>query len=182
MRATTHPVPTTRAALVLGATGLALTGALAGVAPGAHAEDPGAGTTTHEVGRVLECTGSWLRRPVIATVYENRGLLNEVVVQVGDGPREVSAAVTRERRFVRDGGVRARLDLDGRTARLSGTVARNAQRSTVHEEYDDAGEHVVVDGVHRGLDTDLALVWRGRGTSLDCTGFAYDLQVTRTPA
>ncbi len=103
-------------------------------------------------------------------------------MQVGDGPREVSAAVTRERRFVRDGRVRARLDLDGRTARLSGTTVRNGQRTAVHEERDHAGEHVVVDGVHRGLDTELALVWRGRGAALECTGFAFDLQVTRTPA
>ena len=74
------------------------------------------------------------------------------------------------------------LDLGGRPAELSGTTARTGVRTAVHEEHDDAGEHVVVDGVHRELDTELALVWRGRGAPLECTGFAFDLQVTRTPA
>ncbi len=180
-----RPVTTTNHLSTAAALGLATAATLAGLSGSAAAaapDDPGTGTTHREVGRLLECTGTWMQRPVLASVYENRGLVNEVSIQVGEGRREVGAAVTRERRFVRHGRVRAVLDLDGRTARLGGTTARTGVRTTVHEEHDDAGEHVVVDGVHRELDTQLALVWRGRGAPLDCTGFAFDLQVTRTPA
>ncbi len=176
-----RPVTTTLSALSTLAAAAVLSTATAGLA--AAPDDPGPGATTHrEVGRLLECTGTWMQRPVLASVYENRGVVNEVSVQVGEGAREVGAARTQERRFIRDGRVRATLDLGERPARLSGTVSRTGVRSTVHEERDDAGQHVVVDGVHRMLDADLALVWRGRGAPLECTGFAYDLQVTTTPA
>ena len=49
-----------------------------------------------------------MQRPVLASVYENRGVVNEVSVQVGEGAREVGAARTQERRFIRDGRLRAK--------------------------------------------------------------------------
>lgn len=180
MRPVTTTLSTVSALSTLAAAAV-LSTATAGLA--AASDDPGPGATTHrEVGRLLECTGTWMQRPVLASVYENRGLVNEVSVQVGEGRREVGAARVQERRFVRHGRVRAVLDLGGRPAELSGTTTRTGVRTAVHEEHDHAGEHVVVDGVHRELDTELALVWRGRGAPLECTGFAFDLQVTRTPA
>lgn len=179
---TTALSSTALSAAALGLAAAATVASLGGSAVAAAPGDPGAGSTSREVGRLLECTGTWMQRPVLASVYENRGLVNEVSVQVGEGRREVGAARVQERRFVRHGRVRAVLDLGGRPAELSGTTTRTGVRTAVHEEHDDAGEHVVVDGVHRELDTELALVWRGRGAPLECTGFAFDLQVTRTPA
>ncbi|WP_180933300.1 hypothetical protein [Nocardioides ungokensis] len=56
------------------------------------------------------------------------------------------------------------------------------KRTPVHEEYDDAGEHITVDGYHRKLAKDLTLTWRHRTVQLSCdNAFFYDLQVTREP-
>jgi len=56
------------------------------------------------------------------------------------------------------------------------------KRTPVHEEYDDAGQHITVDGYHRKLAKDLTLTWRHRTVQLSCdNAFFYDLQVTKEP-
>jgi hypothetical protein len=51
----------------------------------------------------------------------------------------------------------------------------------VHEEYDDAGQHIVADGFHRRLAHDLVLRYDGITVPLDCApAFYYSLNVTKT--
>ena len=59
---------------------------------------------------------------------------------------------------------------------------RVGKRKHVHEEYDDAGNHIVADGYHRRLANDLVLKYDGSTVPLTCApAFRYDLQVTTTP-
>ena len=53
----------------------------------------------------------------------------------------------------------------------------------MHEEYDDGGELITVDGTHRQVRSDLGLLYRKVNFQLICDpAFFYDLTVTRTDA
>jgi hypothetical protein len=170
--------------IVLGALAAVATSALTGlgtVAPAAGSV-PAAGeaTTTHETGNVIECTGTIRHRAVWASVYENDTWTNVVQVVIGDdgdqvgNSREVAAGFLDHRR------VHARLRVGHRPAVIEGHAARQGRRTPVHEEYDDAGQHVTVDGFHRALATDLTLTWRHRTVPLTCdNAFHFDLEVVK---
>lgn len=159
-----------------------LTGSLAAGAAAVTAEPTQTTTTTHERGHVLECTGTWRTRPVFASVYENSEFGHEVFVHVGDDGDEVGATRRPTTPMIEDGEVAAWVRLDGRRARLTGTAERFGKRIAVHEEFDDAGQHVVVDGFHKRLAAALTMTWRKKTVPLSCdTAFRYDLTVEKTP-
>ena len=153
----------------------------AGAAEGDPTTDPATETTT-ETGHVVDCTGTWKGRPVFASVYENDQFGNEVNVSVGEDGDEVGATRTTDAPLLVDGEIATGLRLDGRRARIAGTYERVGKKIAVHEEHDDAGYHIVVDGFHKRLDTDLAMTWRRTTVPLSCdTAFLYDLVVQKTP-
>ncbi len=136
-------------------------------------------TVTHERGVVIECGGTHAGKDVFVSVYENNTFANVFQVVVGDDG--LGKSRESEKGFVTGGKVRAALRLDGRKALVTGTAKRVGKRVAVHEEHDDAGQHIVVDGFHRALRTDLTLQWKGRTVALDCDeAFFYDLDVTKT--
>ena len=142
-------------------------------------------TTTHEKGLVIECGGVLDGRDVYVSLYENGSFGNGVQVGVGGEDDATQVLDGRETTdpFRVGSKVRATLRLDGEKAVVSGVAKRLGKKVAVHEEYDDAGNAIVVDGTHRRFRTTrLSLVWDGAGTRLDCgTAFAYDLDVTKTP-
>lgn len=162
-----------------------ITGALAVVATTvltggtATAQEP---TTTHERGIVIECSGTYRGHEVYTSVYENNTVKNVVQVVIGDDDglgaiRETAAAF----RTGRD--VRATLPLDGKRAVIAGTARAVGAKTAVHEEHDDAGQYITIDGTHRKLATDLTLTWKKRTVPLTCDdAFVYDLQVTKESA
>jgi subtilisin family serine protease len=141
--------------------------------------DPGA-TTEHQRGIVLECTGTIGTRSFWTSVYENDRYGNTVQVTVLDEGIGGSHQTTRP--FLDRGRVHAGAKVDGKLALVTGKAHRVGKRTAVHEVNDDAGFHIVTDGVHRRLRTRLTLAYGGRTTPLVCgTAFAYALTVTKTP-
>lgn len=135
--------------------------------------------TTHERGVVIECGGTYAGQDVFVSVYENNTFANVFQVVVGDDG--LGKSRESEDGFVSGGKVRASLKLDGKKVVVSGTAKRVGPRTPVHEEHDDAGQHIVVDGFHRALRTDLDMTWKGSRIDLDCgEAFFYKLKVTKT--
>ena len=135
-------------------------------------------TTTHERGIVLECTGRLAGKRVFASLYENDAFVNVIQVVIGDDGTGASREV--ERGFLDDGRVRGSVRIDGKRALVTGTAHRVGARIRVHEEHDDAGQHITADGYHRRLANDLVLTYAGRTRPLTCNpAFAFNLQVTR---
>lgn len=134
---------------------------------------------THEHGIVIECSGTLRGQDVYTSVYENNTVRNVVQVVIGDDDglgaiRESDAAFRTGRQ------VRAGLPLAGKRAVVAGTARAVGAKTTVHEEHDDAGQHITIDGTHRRLATDLTLTWKKRTVPLTCDdAFLYDLQVTK---
>lgn len=138
--------------------------------------------TTQEKGVLLECAGSWKDRPVFVSVYENRTFGNELVVAVGAEDQESFWITNPEGRMVRRGEIQQEGRMDGRLVVLAGRVTRDGEPVEVHEEREDAGQHIVVDGIHKPLDSDLVLTWKKRNADLVCdNAFRYYLTVTKTP-
>ena len=138
--------------------------------------------TTQEKGVLLECAGSWKDQPVFVSVYENRTFGNELVVAVGAEDQESFWITNPEGRMVRRGEIQQEGRMDGKLVVLAGRVTRDGEPVEVHEEREDAGQHIVVDGIHKPLDADLVLTWKKRNADLDCdNAFRYDLTVTKTP-
>ncbi|MCR6030780.1 hypothetical protein GGQ22_04895 [Nocardioides sp. zg-579] len=136
-------------------------------------------TVTHERGVVVECGGRFRGDDVYVSVYENNTFANVFQVVVGD--EGLGRSRESANGFVSRGEVRAGLRLDDRRVLVAGTAKRVGKRIAVHEEHDDAGQHIVIDGFHRALRTDLAMTWKGRTIGLDCgEAFFYDLEVTTT--
>lgn len=139
-------------------------------------------TTTYETGHVVECTGAFRGQPVFASLYENSEFGNEVFVHVGEDGDEVGASRTTDEALIVGDEVATGLKLDGKRLRLAGTAERVGKKIAVHEEHDDAGYHIVVDGFHKRLDSDLAMTWKQKTVPLTCdTAFFYDLVVEKTP-
>ena len=136
-----------------------------------------ASTTTVEKGIVIECTGSLDGQDVYVSLYENNRYANVVQVNIGE-----TGASREPRDIVRGGRARTSVVVDGATARVAGTVEVTGRTTPVHEEMDDAGQHIVTDGTHRALRTRLRLSYDGSRTRLTCdNAFRYRLRVTRTP-
>jgi hypothetical protein len=161
-----------------------ITGALAIVAStvlmggSATAQEP---TTTHEHGIVVECTGTLGQREVWTSVYENNTVKNVVQVVVGDNGLGSVRESAEAFKVGRD--VRATLKLAGKRAVIDGTARVVGKKTAVHEEHDDAGQLITIDGTHRRIAADLTLTWKQRTVPLTCdNAFAYDLQVTKESA
>ena len=75
--------------LTLGALAATATYALTGLGIASPAT---AATTTHEVGNVIECTGTIKGRAVYASLYENNHYGNQIQVVIGDGDGQVGNA------------------------------------------------------------------------------------------
>ena len=163
--------------IVTGALAVIATTGLIGWGGAAEAGEP---TTTHERGIVVECTGTFRGQDVWTSVYENNTVPNVVQVVVGDDGLGAIRESTAPFKVGRD--VHAALRLDGHRAVIDGTARAVRRETTVHEEYDDGGQYITVDGTHRRLRTDLTLSWRHRTVPLTCdNAFVYDLQVTKEP-
>ncbi|GAB3789083.1 hypothetical protein [Nocardioides ungokensis] len=146
------------------------------------ASPAGAATTTHEVGNVIECTATIKGRAVYASLYENNLHGNVIQVVIGKGDNQVGGSRQVAGGFIDHKQVHGSIVVGGRRAVIDGHASRRVKRTPVHEEYDDAGEHITVDGYHRKLAKDLTLTWRHRTVQLSCdNAFFYDLQVTREP-
>ncbi|WP_300642746.1 hypothetical protein [Nocardioides sp.] len=138
--------------------------------------------TTQEKGVLIECAGTWKGQPAMVSVYENRTYGNELVVAVGAEDAESFWITDPEGRMVRRGELQQEGRMDGKRVVLAGRVVRDGEPVEVHEEREDAGQHIVVDGVHKPLAADLVLTWKKRNADLDCdNAFRYDLTVTKTP-
>ena len=162
-----------RSTMITGALAVVATTALMGGA--AVAQEP---TTTHEHGIVLECTGTLGDREVWTSIYENNTVKNVVQVVVGDNGLGASRESSRAFKDGRD--VRATLKLAGKRVVLDGTAKVVGKKTAIHEEHDDAGQHITIDGTHRRIVSDLTMTWKQRTVALTCdNAFAYDLQVTK---
>ncbi|GGO67938.1 hypothetical protein [Nocardioides deserti] len=153
--------------------------ALTADATATSASQTTASETSRERGVVIECGGSYRGDDLYVSVYENNLYANVFQVVVGDdGLGNIRESA---KGFVEKKQVRATLKLDGRKVLVTGTAKPYGKKVAVHEEHDDAGQHIVVDGVHRKLRTDLTMRWKGRTVDLTCAdAFRYDLQVTKT--
>ena len=161
--------------LITGVLAAVATSSLIGLGSAAHASEP---TTTYEKGTVLECSGTWKGDRVYTLVYENSTAGNSVQVVIDDGV--YGAGKSTKRDLVQGRDVRATIKLDGTRALIEGRARAVGKKTPVHEELDDAGQHIVTDGTHRRMATDLTLTWRGTTVPLDCAhAFVYDLTVTR---
>ena len=163
--------------LITGALAVVATSGLVGLGTPASAGEP---TTTRERGIVIECTGTIKGQPVYTSLYESNVAPNTIQILVGDDDHQVGGSRDTATDF-RDGRqVRGTLKVGGSRALVSGTARTVPGRIPVHEEHDDAGQHITVDGFHRNLDTDLTLRWKHRSAPLECgTAFVYNLRVTK---
>jgi hypothetical protein len=162
--------------LITGALAVVATSSLVGLGAAAHAAEP---TVTTEKGILLECSGTWRGNQVYTSLYENDTYGNTIQIVIGDG--DVAGGSRATKRAFKDGReVRGVLQLKGKRAIIKGTARAVGKKTPVHEEHDDAGEHIVVDGTHRRLANDLTLTWRKTTVSLDCdNAFVYDLVVSK---
>lgn len=134
-----------------------------------------------ERGVVLECTGTLRGRDVVASVYENDTYGNVLAIAIGD-PDRGGAFTSKDTETSLWAGrtVQASLKVGGKRATVSGLAKKVGPKRAVHDEFDDAGQHIVADGFHRRLRTDLELRYGARTTPLTCaTAFFYDLTVTK---
>lgn len=165
--------------ITLAASALALAGF--GAAPALAMQTTSeSGDTVRQRGVVLECTGAADGLSAYVNLYENNTYTNYLQVVLDDDPE--LAASREPKDLLAEGRVQTGLRIDGDRARVIGTAERVGKRKRVHEEYDDAGNHIVSDGYHRRLASDLVLTYRGSTVPLICApAFYYDLQVTTTP-
>ncbi len=132
-----------------------------------------------EKGIVLECTGSVPGLDAYVNVYENDHYANYLQVILNEDPalaksREPADLWSRSK-------VRGSVRIDGHRALVTGTASKVGAPRKVHEEYDDAGQHVVADGTHKRLRNRLVLRYDGAVVPLTCDpAFFYKLDVTKT--
>jgi hypothetical protein len=169
---------TTTAALALVAT-TALIGLGTVTATALAPAGTAAPRTVKEKGIVLECTGSAHGLDGYVNVYENDPYGNYFQV-ILDGDPEL--ARSREPADIwSEGRIRASVRIDGGRALVFGTARKVGRATKVHEEYDDAGQHIVADGIHRRLRNALVLRYDDTRVRLTCDpAFFYNLDVTKT--
>ncbi|WP_134739297.1 hypothetical protein [Nocardioides sp. 503] len=170
----------TTATATVATTLLALTASSASALTPATDASPRASEAVVEKGVVLECTGEADGLSAYVNLYENDTYSNYLQVVLDDDPKR---AASREPKDILKGRkVRAAITVDGKRARIVGTATRVGPRTRVHEELDDAGQHVVMHGYHRRLAHRLVLRYDGATVPLRCDpAFFYRLRVTKTP-
>ena len=170
---------TAYAALAAATALIGLGSATAAEASPAPADTSRAVAAVKEKGIVLECTGKADGLSAYVNLYENDTYSNYVQVILDDDPE---LAKSREPADILDQGrIRTGVRIAGKPARVVGTAVRYGARKHVHEEYDDAGQHIVADGFHRRLGYELVLRYDGTAVPLRCApAFYYSLNVTKT--
>lgn len=135
--------------------------------------------SVREKGIVLECTGSVPGLEAYVDLYENNRYANYFQVILNQDP---ALASSREPADLWHGKkVRGSVRVDGHRARVTGTASKVGGPFQVHEEYDDAGQHVVAHGTHQRLRNRLVLRYAGAVVPLICDpAFFYKLDVTKT--
>ena len=156
----------------------ALIGLGAPTATASQAAEP-TGSTVKEKGIVLECTGSAHGLDAYVNVYENDPYDNYFQVILND---DADLSESREPADLwSKGKIRGSVRIDGRRALVTGTASKVGASTKVHEEYDDAGFHIVADGIHKRLRNQLVLSYDGTSVPLTCDpAFFYKLDVTKT--
>jgi hypothetical protein len=128
-------------------------------------------------GIVLEGTGSAGGQTVTVYVYENDAHGNSAQVVLGDPDDDRIGAVEQDEAFVVDGVLTASVDIDGRTATITGTVVPSGAEATPVDPTLDS-EPTVVRGTHTRLDADLVVTYGDTAVPLTVSpAFAYDLEV-----
>lgn len=144
-----------------------------------EAADQARTAPVREKGIVLECTGRADGLSAYVNLYENDVYSNYLQVRLNDDP-----ALSKSREpadILRGTDVRTSLLIKGLRARVTGTATKVGPKKPVHQEVDDAGQHVVMDGFHRRLAHELTLTYDGTTVPLRCApAFAYVLNVTKT--
>lgn len=160
---------------------LLATSALIGLGATASPATAATATSEKERGVVLECTGSAHGLSVYTSLYENDRYGNTVQVILDDDP-DLARSRNPKNDFLVGGTVKTGITIKGKRASISGTAVRVGPKKHVHEEMDDAGQHVVTDGFHRRLADDLVLRYGAKTVPLDCApAFHYNLTVTKEP-
>ena len=135
-----------------------------------------------ERGIVIECAGDAHGVQVWTSVYENQRYGNTVQVVIGDPDDGNGSLRNTDEKFLVDGAVKASVKVNGKKAVIKGTAVRYGARSSVYEEYDDAGFLIKTRGFHRQLRTDLVATYAGKVVPLTCDpAFFYDLEVKKIP-
>ena len=154
--------------------------ALVGLGLTASPATAGPAQTRTEKGIVLECTGQAGGLSAYVNLYENDVYSNYVQVVLNDNPRRAASREPRD--LWSDGVVSTSVRIAGQWATITGDAHKTGGRTPVHEELDDAGHHIVSDGWHRRLATDVTLRYAGTTVPLTCApAFFYKLEVTKTP-
>jgi hypothetical protein len=169
-------ITTARGLAAAGLLASTITGVVALAAP-AHAAE-----WKSERGNVIECHGRKAGLSVRTTVYENQRYGNTVHASVGDPDLDLDGGRQTTDKFLVDGVVRARVDVDGKRLVVKGTATRYGARIAVSESFDDGDWTVSSRGFQRKLRTDLVAKYDGKVIPLTCdTAFYYNLEVKRTP-
>ena len=165
--------------LALAATALIGLGTTTATATASQAAEAAA-STVKERGIVLECNGSARGLDVYVNVYENSPHDNYFQVVLNDDPELSNSREPSD--IWSKGKIRAGLPIDGHRALVTGSAIKVGDPEQIHEEYDDAGQHHVVDGIHKRLRNHLVLRYDGTVVPLTCDpAFFYKLVVTKTP-
>ncbi len=147
--------------------------------PAAHAAAP---EWKRERGIVIECAGDAHGVQVWTSVYENQRYGNTVQVVIGGPDDGNGSSRNTDDKFLLDGSVKASVQVNGKKAVIHGTAVRYGARSSVYEEFDDAGFLIKTRGFHRQLRTDLVATYAGKVVPLTCDpAFFYDLEVKKIP-
>jgi hypothetical protein len=179
MRSTRTTRITTATATVATAL-LALSASSATALTPAADASPRASKAVVEKGVVLECTGEAEGLSAYVNLYENDTYGNYLQVVLDEDPERAASREPQD--ILRAGKLRTGIIVAGKRARIVGTATRVGPRTRVHEETDDAGQHVVMHGYHRRLAHRVVLRYDGAAVPLRCApAFFYRLEVTKTP-
>lgn len=137
-------------------------------------------STQQQTGIVVEASGAYEGHDALVLLYENDRYGNSLQV-VLDPENDVLGWTEQAAPFVVDGRVDVTVMIDGRPARLTGTVVETGRPSRVVEPQQDGGEQIVTRGEQTQLDADLVLEYAGATIDLDAApAFAFDLDVRST--
>ena len=155
------PPSASRRAARLAAAAASSQAALVGLVhvPAAHAAAP---EWKRERGIVIECVGDAHGVQVWTSVYENQRYGNTVQVVIGGPDDGNGSSRSTDDEFLLDGSVKASVQVNGKKAVIHGTAVRYGARSSVYEEFDDAGFLIKTRGFHRQLRTDLVATYAGK--------------------
>jgi hypothetical protein len=143
-------------------------------APVAKAAEP-----VIEKGYVFECTGEADGLSAYVNLYENDTYSTYLQVILDDDPEQAASREPKD--ILRGTKVRTGIKVAGKQATIVGTARKVGPRKPVHQEVDDAGQHVVMHGFHRRLAHRLVLRYDDTTVPLTCApAFYFHLKVTTT--